>query len=70
MTASAIFLNRTGKQCLCGAEKKTRQPFCPVHFFALPQGTREALFDLDVYPDTFLRACGLLGISTESEVVA
>lgn len=68
MTAAAIFSNRAGKVCLCGAEKKARQPFCPVHFSALPEGTREALFELDVYPDTFRRACGLLGL--ESGVAA
>lgn len=62
MTDREIIVNFVGVKCLCGADKKTRKSFCRLHYFALPQGLRENLFELDGYPETFRRALTVLGI--------
>lgn len=53
--------------CACGATKKARQTFCRVHYFALPVGMREALYDVDGYVEAYRAACEKLGLKEPAE---
>ncbi len=65
-----IYQNLHGTVCVCGAEKKARQSFCRTHYFKLPPGTRQALYEVSEYPETFRRACELLGLEAPTVEVA
>jgi hypothetical protein len=56
----AIYHELRGTVCACGATKKARQSFCRRDFFSLPKGTQRELYEVDGYPETYRRACGLL----------
>jgi hypothetical protein len=41
----AILRNLLGRQCVCGGRKTPRQSFCRLHYFSMPLGMRERLYE-------------------------
>ncbi|GEM_PF-2860289 len=66
----AIYKNLAGTTCVCGSAKKARQSLCRAHYFRLPPGTRQALYETEGYPETFARACETLGLALPETGVA
>lgn len=62
-----IYRELRGTTCACGATKKGRQSFCRACYFRLPKGTQRELYEVEGYPETYRRACGLLGLREPAE---
>lgn len=58
-----ILINLRGTECVCGARKTARQSFCRRHYFGLPLGMRERLYEeIPAYYEHFEAACDHHGL--------
>lgn len=61
-TRKELLAELVGTTCRCGARKVARQTFCRAHYFRLPAGMRNALYDGmgQGYEDAYGRAAEFL----------
>lgn len=58
----SIYDNLRGLECVCGKAKSPGKSFCRADYFRLPIDVRNALYVREGYPETYKRACGILGL--------
>lgn len=61
-----------GTKCACGQKKTARQTFCKGHYFGLPKGMRDRLYDPvgEGYVEAYRAACKHLNLQPAGEEVS